>query len=175
MTTNLAIRYAKALFNSASKIEQQNLLGNFEDLLNIYSKTPKLYSFLNSPEISKQQKESLLKIPFKGKSDFLGFLSLLLQKGRFKYLSAIAKEYHTIYTDAYGITHAHLTTAIPLDKEMKGHLKEKLKRIYNKEFELICNVDSKIIGGGVLVIAGRMIDFSIQDKLDRLKTQLQKS
>lgn len=173
MTTNLANRYAKALFNSASKSEQQNLLGNFEDLLNIYIKTPRLYSFLNSPEISKQQKENLLKIPFKDKSGFMGFLSLLLQKGRFKYLSAIAKEYHTIYTDAYGITHAYLTTAIPLDGEMKAHFKDKLNRIYNKEFELTYDVDSKIIGGGVLVIADRMIDFSIKDKLDRLKRKLQ--
>lgn len=175
MTTRLATRYAKALFHSSSKIEQQDLLHNFEALSEIYSKTPKLYSFLNSPEISKQQKESILKIPFKDKFNFLGFLSLLLQKGRFKYLSDIAKEYRNIYTSSYGITYAHLTTAVSIDGDMKEHLKEKLNRIYNKQFELTYDVDPQIIGGGVLLIGNRMVDFSIKDKLDRLKLELQKS
>lgn len=183
MTTKLAARYAKALFQSSSKTEQQDLLNNFEILLDICSRTPKLCSFLNSPEISKQQKESILKIPFnletasrfKEKSNFLGFLSLLLQKGRFKYLTDIAKEYRNIFTNSYGIIYAHLTTAISIDGEMKEHLKEKLDQIYNKKFELTCNVDPQVIGGGVLLIANRMVDFSVKDKLERLKNELQKS
>lgn len=180
MTTKLATRYAKALFHSSSKIEQQDLLNNFEALLDLYSRIPKLHFFLNSPEINKQQKESILKIPFnlsrfKDKSNFLGFLSLLLQKGRFKYLTDIAKEYRNIFTSSYGIIYAHLTTAISIDGEMKAHLKEKLNRFYNKQFELTCNVDPEIIGGGVLLIANRMVDFSVKDKLERLKIDLQKS
>lgn len=175
MTTKLAIRYAKALFDSASKIEQQLLLSNFEELLSIYRKTPKLYSFLNSPEISQEQKGNILKIPFKDKPKFLDFLSLLMQKGRFKYITEIAEEYHIIYTTAYGKSLAHLTTAVSLSEEIKNQLKEKLNKIYHKEFDLSHDVDPEIIGGGVLIMDDRMIDFSIKEKLDRLKNYLQKS
>lgn len=173
MTTRHAVRYAKALFNSAVKVKQQELLSNFEELLYLCNKIPKLYSFLNSPEISKQQKESLLKVPFKEKPDFLDFLSLLLQKGRFKYLIDITEEYRNIYTSNYGMTHAHLTTAVSLDEGMKKLLKDKLNQIYNKKFELSYDIDPKIIGGGILVIANRMIDFSVKNKLNRLKGLLE--
>ncbi|MBA3815703.1 MAG: ATP synthase F1 subunit delta [Parachlamydiaceae bacterium] len=174
MTTQLAIRYAKALFHSTEKTGQQDLLSCFEAFISLYNKMPKLYAFLNSPEISREQKESVLRIPFKEKPTFLGFLSLLMHKGRFKYLEAIAKEYHSIFTNTYGMTQAYLTTAVSLDEEMKEHLKEKLNRIYSKQFELICDVDPQIIGGGVLVISDYMIDFSVKNKLDRLKSQLEK-
>lgn len=175
MTTRIAARYSKALFLSADKSVQQDLLEDFENLLDVYNKVPKLDSFLNSPEISRKQKEGVLNIPFKNKPEFLAFLSLLLQKGRFKYLLEIAEEYRSIYTNAYGKTIAHLTTAIPLETDIQERFKEKLNHMYSKQFDLTCEVNPQIIGGGVLVIADRMIDFSVKNKLDRLKSHLEKS
>lgn len=174
MTSKIAARYAKALFHSASKVQQKIILINLDDILIAYKKIPKFRPLLESPDISKTEKDAIIKKVFADKTDplFLHFLSLLLEKGRFKHLPEIARVYRDVFTTTYGITDAHLVTATPLDDSTKEKLTNKLENIYQKKFDIEYDVNPQIIGGGVLVIEEKMIDFSIQGKLNKLKATL---
>lgn len=174
MTSKLASRYAKALFQSGSKDQREGVLKSLDAILVAYAKFPKLRFLLESPELPQSEKENSIKKIFGNYVNpySLHFLSMLFQKGRFKYLPEIAVHYRHLFTESYGITNAHLTTAIPVDNRIKDMLQEMLEKKYQKKFAVKYEVNPQIVGGGILIIEARMIDFSIKGQLNKLKATL---
>lgn len=174
MSSKLASRYAKALFQSGEKEQRNGVLQCLDAILLAYEKFPELKLFLESPEVPLSKKESSLKKIFgKQLNDFnLHFFILLLQKGRFHYLQEIAVQYRQLYTESYGITNVELRTPVAVDETVKEKLKQKLEKRFNKTFIITNVINPKMIGGGILVIGERMIDFSIRGKLNKLKIAL---
>lgn len=174
MTSKISARYAKALFHSASKDQQRTILDNFDDIVKAYENIPRLRFFLESPEIDNAEKMKVIHKIINHKTNplFSNFLTILLDKGRFKHLAEMAVTYRHIFTTTYGITDAQLVTTIPVDDKVKEQLMKKLEEIYQKKFAIKYEVDPQLIGGGVLVIEDTMIDFSVKGQLNKLKAKL---
>lgn len=130
--------------------------------------------FFSSPQISLRQKKDVLKKVFESQIDqkFLSFLSLLLQKNLFKYIPEIFTQFRQLVHEKLGLMDVHLVTATPIDASVQEQLIHKLEHIYKKKMFLTQKIDPKLIGGGILTVADKMIDFSIRDKLNHLKQTL---
>lgn len=168
----VASRYAKSLIELA---QEKGILEDVHNDLYLFKTTcdesRDLRLMLKNPIISSDKKLASLKAIF-GKS--FGelptlFFEIVSRKNREPLLYPIAQEVHRQYNALKGIESATVTTAIPLDKELRAEFQKMVKNISGKEVELSEEVDSEIIGGYVLQVADKQIDASVKSKLQTLK------
>lgn len=174
MISEAASPYSKALFQTASA---QNKLDSWQtalqDIADLFNRSPPIFRFFLSPQIAVEQK---LKIAKKLLLDpqLFTFFSLLMKQGRIKELPAIAHAFNELVFQERNISEARLILAMPLEKEEKEQLKQELEKTYQKRLEIKEEIDPKLIGGGILLIGGKMVDFSLKGKLERLYHHLVK-
>ncbi len=173
--SELALRYAKALFKLSSSTEELKKWSDDLNQLNtVLNKTPALMQFFRSPETTQQEKEQVIRSGF-GKyldSGVTQFLIFLLAKRRFQYLPLIIQQYGQIVREVLGILEGHLTTAVPIEGLSRDQLVHVIEEKYKKKLLLEEEIDPKLIGGGVLTIDNWLVDFSIRTKLADLKKSL---
>lgn len=159
---------------AGSTQEREEQLREFELLLDLLKKNPKLLNFFSSSQISKDEKEQVLKKSLSGQfsPNVLRSLYFLIEKGRFIYLPQIIKEYRRKVIEELGVIEARLITPMAVQQATKEKLKGKLENAYKKKIALTEEIDPELVGGGILFIANRMLDFSVKGKLDRLKEDL---
>ncbi|CUI17261.1 ATP synthase subunit delta [Candidatus Protochlamydia naegleriophila] len=171
----VASRYSKALVDAATSPEQlEKHLAALEEIADLLQAMPKLREFLFDPHLSTRNKKNILQRLFGERLDktILSFLYLLIEKGRFKYLSEIRKEYHRLVKQKLGIIEARLITAVPAEDALKEKVKDKLEKAYRKTIDIKSEVRPDIIGGMILIVGHKMIDDSVKQRLAKLKDSL---
>jgi len=168
----LALRYAEALYKIIS--EKSELNQELIQAVALMDKTPNLRNLLLAPQISREDKMSMIRKFFKEPIDLHleNFLLFLLQKGRIQYLPAIAKAYKKMVEDGSNIIEAKLITTVPLDTDSKEKLRAQLEKSYGKKIEFEEIIDPQIIGGMTISIDNQMMDSSIKSRLTKLKENL---
>lgn len=170
--------YGDALFGLAV---EENLTDSLvEEILTIQAvlkENSGLEKILIHPEIPKHKKLQVIDDVFKDRiSDALtGFLRIVVTKGRYKdlpdifaYFIARVKEYKKI-----GI--AEVISAIPLGENQKQRIEQKLLDTTHYEtMEIDYKVDESKIGGLMIRIKDRVVDSTIQSKLNHLTGSLMK-
>jgi F-type H+-transporting ATPase subunit delta len=171
----VSFRYSNALFLlNGTLAQQEKRVDDLKKLTTFLQDRPKLKQFFLSPQIHKEEKSNLLKKLFSDglDKDLLRFLLLLLEKGRLKQLPDIVQQYHEIVKKNLGIQEVSLISAVPLENEAIKQLKEKLEKYYQKNVEILHKIDPQIIGGAILIVGYKMLDYSIKDRLANLKENL---
>lgn len=173
-TSDTALRYSKALFQSgSSKEELERRLSDLTQIIETFKQFPKVSKFFASPQISIESKKQALNSALSGIDPQLKyFLFLLLDKNRFKLLPDILHFYRSMVIERIDALEVHLITASPIDAEIRNSLKEKLEKMYRKTILIKEEMDPTLIGGGILMIGNQQIDFSIKGKLAKLKRDL---
>ena len=116
---------------------------------------------------------------YKDKLDVLtmGYLHLLVNKGREGYIPEIAAEYVTQYNVLKGITSVRLTTAAPATEAFPDGLRAKIlaSGVAPHTLDIETKVDPELIGGYVLEFDHKRYDASVAHKLEELKNQFSKN
>ena len=100
----------------------------------------------------------------------MSFFRIITEKNREAILPLIAKEFHNAYNEHKGIGKASVTTAVPLDNELRGEILTLAKKVTGKaNVELKEEVDPEMIGGFILNVGSQQIDASIKHKLKILQ------
>ncbi len=172
--SQISVRYAKALFQSAS--EQQNLERVYEDM-ELLSNTCKLDDFqfmLVLPSMQTSQKYKMVGSIFAGHLSkiSLSMINLVIKNKRELYLPGIARNYADMYRKAMGIRTAKLVTAQPVDDSARNGIKELIGKMYDSDVELSSFVDEDIIGGFVLTVENQQYNASVANSLKKLKKKL---
>ena len=178
MAKLVAGTYGDALFDFAMEENQiDSLMDEILTVQAVLEENKGLEKILVHPEIPKQKKLQVIEDVFKGRiSDALtGFLRIVVTKGRYKnlpdifaYFIAGVKEYKKI-----GV--AEVISAIPLSGEQKEKIEKKLLDTTHYEtMEIEYKVDEKKIGGLMIRIGDRVVDSTIQSKLNLLTGSLLK-
>lgn len=171
----LSNRYAKALLDEA--LQNNNLDIVFDDVVGIkksITSSKELASLLKSPIISSKDKIQILNKIFPSVSkETIGFIKLLSEKNREKYLFDIADAFINQYYNFKGITLLEVTSSVSLESESLNKIVELVKSQLNlKEVKVSTKVDDKIIGGLVLRIGNKILDASIATRLENFKRVL---
>ena len=178
MAKLVAGTYGDALFDFAMEENQiDSLMDEILTVQAVLEENKGLEKILVHPEIPKQKKLQVIEDVFKGRiSDALtGFLRIVVTKGRYKnlpdifaYFIARVKEYKKI-----GV--AEVISAIPLSGEQKEKIEKKLLDTTHYEtMEIEYKVYEKKIGGLMIRIGDRVVDSTIQSKLNLLTGSLLK-
>ncbi len=173
----LAVRYAKSLLDLAVEKDQLDVVYNDIKLLqSICKSNPDFITLLNSPIISEHKKNSIIDAVTVGKLSAIttAFIKLLGVKSRESNLPEIVTAFLEQYNTVRQIHKVKLTTAIPINDELKNSFLKKIKASNNIEnIELETTVDDKIIGGFVFEMEGRLVDASVSRDLKDVKKQFQ--
>ena len=168
-----AKRFSQAVFKIA--LEGKKLDRWQSDLSKIASlgKDATLISLLQDPRLHFDSKAKLLSEQLGDMNPLaLNLVYLLITKGKLNMVGEIADEYQRLLDSYRGIEQAEVTTAIPLDDEDKQRLAEYLGTAVGKKVVVKPEVDSKLIGGIVARVGGKVVDGSTRSKLVTLKREL---
>ena len=170
----IASRYAKSLLDLSR--ESNNLDVVFENMQSLQKAVDNrdLYLMLKSPIINAKKKKDIITKIFGG-AGFdkmtMGFMDIIITKGRESYLPEISKEFVQQYNDLKKISSAILTSAVPLSADALASLKAKLlaSNITNETVQIETKVNPDILGGFIIEIGDKLYDASVAHKLETLK------
>jgi len=170
----VASRYAKSLLElSAEKGVLETVHKDMVNFIKTCEENRDLYLMLKNPIIKHDKKRKILNLVF-SKADklTLAIFDIITRKNRESILLEIAKQFNVQYNIYNSIEKASVTTAVPLDKELKKQLEDVVSKISSLDkVELVEKVDKDIIGGFILTVGDRQIDDSIKTKLKALNVK----
>ena len=172
--SQISVRYAKALFKSAS--ENQVLERVYKDM-DLLSETCKMKDFqymLAVPVLQVSQKSKLVHLILEKylSGISMAMIDLVIINKREVYLPGIARNFGDLYRRARGIRKASLVTAQPVDDSAIKGIRELITRTFDSDVELSSSVDREVIGGFVLTVEDRQYDASVATNLEKIKKQL---
>ena len=98
------------------------------------------------------------------------FACLLARHGKHSVLKEVADEYSKLVDEYYGIRHAEVVTAVPLDGETEKRVIDRLRGMTGRDFVLDKQVDPAVVGGIVLRIGDTVYDRSVRAKISALRS-----
>ncbi|MFR1709876.1 MAG: F0F1 ATP synthase subunit delta [Clostridium sp.] len=165
-------RYALALYETckdAGNIE--TVLEEFGEIVEEFNTNEGLNKIIRNPQINKYNKKRIFEELFKGKieDELLGFLLLLIDKGRILYLKEKYVQFKIVYLKNNNTVVAKIKSVIPLNDTEREALKIKLEKRYEKNIIIEEEIDKSLLGGMIITVGDETIDGTIKTKLMDLK------
>ncbi len=171
--SGVAGRYASALFDLASEEKSAEATGEqlnaFQVLLD---RSVDLTRLVRSPVFSAEDQIGAIaaicaKAEIGGLA--LNFIKLTARNRRLFAIADMIRAYGALAAAARGEVRAEVTSAEKLSGKHVADLKAALKTATGREVELATRVDGAILGGLIVKVGSRMVDYSLRTKLDNLK------
>jgi F-type H+-transporting ATPase subunit delta len=171
-----ARRYGVALFDVSlketdpRKVEQD--LGAFVALVGEH---PELEQVLLNPAIPAGRKQSVVATlasrmglePVVSK-----LLELLAARDRLGHVRDVLEQYRERLLDHLKVVRAEVTTAVPLDEDRVGAIRQGLGALTGRQVVMTARVEPEILGGVVARIGSTVYDGSLRRQLERIKEKL---
>ena len=168
--------YGEALFELAVEEGKEDVfLDEIVVIQQAVKENPDFSRLMEHPQILKEQKLEVLENVFKGRisDELMGFLSLIVTKGRYEDIDGILEYYINGIKALKGIGVASVRSATELSDTLKKDIEKKLLDTTSyKSMEIDYSVDPDLIGGIVIRIGDRVVDNSVQTKLNKLQREL---
>jgi F-type H+-transporting ATPase subunit delta len=173
MEKSSARRYAKAIF----ELSEKDTIIEWQDDLNKIAKISKdgtIAAYLENPSVHIDDKIKLLRERLGDFSQMvLNLVFVLINKSSLEMLNEIATEYQCLVDNYQGIERVVVTTASPLDNDTRLKVKQDISRLIGSKVVLENEyVDTSLIGGVVVKVAGKLLDGSTKGKLAALNKEI---
>lgn len=170
-------RYAKALVDTVAERQEDfdAVHDELDDLAGAVEGSRDLQRLLYSPSIRLEVKRGIVEdlIERAGLGDLSStFVRLLLEKGRLRYLAAIADTFEYLANERRGRLKVTLVSPEPLAGEVVERLKAEVEASTGKTILIETAVDPALIGGLVVRIGDRVLDGSIRHQLAAMREEL---
>ncbi len=168
-------RYATALFDVATSEDKVN---QYEEevrvILRALEDERDFMAILNNQKVTLEEKITLVEnvLGDKVEASIVGLLVLLIKKNRQSFLVQILEAFLEMIKKQAGIIKATVTSAIQLTQSQIEAIKVKLEASTNSKIELEAIIDTSIIAGLIIRVGDKVVDASIQGKMQTLKKQL---
>ncbi|MBQ7596595.1 MAG: F0F1 ATP synthase subunit delta, partial [Clostridia bacterium] len=173
--TDVRKEYSNALFRLAQEEELCGvILDDIKFLKSVFNDNPGYYNLLSAPNIKRDERISLIDEAFSQNINIytLNFLKIMVEQGYFYNVKECFDEYIELYNKANNIEVITAVTPVPLSAAQKEKLKDTLANKLSKNIELIEKTDPSLIGGIRLEMKSRLIDSSINSRLDGIRAAL---
>jgi len=174
--SNIARRYAKALFELASEEGKLDETGaQLEAACAALQSDAALLVALKSPSTTHEDRLAVaeaLARELKAGTMLANALRLLADRKRLADLPAMTGVFRTLADERAGRVRARVTSAVPLSDEAAAKLGAALSKATRRNVVLERFVDKAILGGVVTQVGSQVFDGSILNQLAQLKRQL---
>lgn len=170
-------RYSKSLYDLSIELNKIKIIYKEINLLHSFllkSNDIKHFFSISILDIKKKKKisENLF---FNFSSLFQNFIFLLINHKREMYIKEIIEEFKKIYYKFYNIVEVYVTTACTLNELEINNIIVNSKLIKNMSNIIIHNIiDSNIIGGYILRVEDKEINYTIQSRINKIKEKFLK-
>ena len=170
----LAQVYARSLFEVAreqNKLDElREQLGQFADAM---KQNRELELFFFSPYFSTKEKQDGLEKLLDGADlQLMNFLKLLVENHRMPVIYRLRREYERLWERENRLLPVVLTSAVELDEQTVKDLGERIGERTGNTVALTTKVEPDIIGGIVVRVGNSILDASIRNRLEQLRTQV---
>tara|TARA_B100000902_G_C26599834_1_gene569937 strand:- start:28 stop:492 length:465 start_codon:yes stop_codon:yes gene_type:complete len=131
---------------------------------------------LKSPIVKTDKKQAILSEVFPSISPIsAAFVQLITKKKREPLLQEISSRFLSVYKIDQGIESATVSTALPLDDELRAAVMNFIKKQGVDKVELTEFVDTKLIGGAIIRLGDKQLDASVLRQINDLKQSFNKN
>ena len=172
-----AIRYARALFDVASKEADVQQVGrDLDAFARLVAGNAQLERVFVNPAIPAPRKRALVKeLLSKGgavAAPVAKLLEMLAERDRLALLPELATAYRERLMEHARIVRAEVVTAVDLPADRVAALRQGLAAATGRQVQLENRVDPSIIGGAITRIGSTVYDGSVTRQLERMKEAL---
>ncbi|KAF1301239.1 MULTISPECIES: F0F1 ATP synthase subunit delta [Enterococcus] len=170
-------RYGRALFELAVEEQQsETVYQELVSLRNVFQEIPDLGNILSDVRLDLTSKRTIMEQILQEYNGIVkNFLEVVYRYNRMDDLILIIDEYERRYNEAKNVISGTITTAVKLTEKQKAQVAVKIaQRLGYEKAELTERVDPEIIGGVIVEANHQVIDGSIRNRLEGLRTQLRK-
>ena len=169
-----ARRYAEAVFELGLESNQVDSWRTDLETLASYFGNKRLQFILREPKIPLTRKQQVVRdlLADKLRPEALNLAFLLVERDLVDHATAIFTEFDKRYNNYKGQAIAQVTTAIPLDPELREQVRGQLAEMAGKRIILQERVDPSILGGAVARIGDTLIDGSLRRRFELLRSQI---
>lgn len=173
--TTIARNYAEALLALARKAGDLPAWGRLiDDVASAVERDDRLRHFLEAPQISADQKMTVLAKAFEDRAPrlFVRFLQRLVKNRRQMLIPEIASEYRDLVDEVEGRVHAQVTLATPVDDEQRASIARQLTQTFGKPVVPQVRINPNIVGGIIVRVGDRVMDGSVRRRLGILRNRM---
>jgi F-type H+-transporting ATPase subunit delta len=172
----VAAIYGKAFFGAATSAgDVDAAIEEFDSLVaDVLDANRPFEQFLTNRMIGFEEKIGVLDRVFGSRSSpvLLNFLKVLAENERLGYLRPILNQVHELENEFKKRVRVLVTTATPLEPQLKAGLEQEIRKQTGHEPELVETTKPDLIGGIVLQIGDTVFDGSVVTELKRMRTRL---
>lgn len=170
----LAQVYARSFFEVAREQDKLDLLreqlGQFADAV---AENRDLELFFFSPYFSTSEKQQALGKLLDGADErMMSFLDLLIENHRMPVIFRIRREYERLWEQEMQLLPVVLTSAVELDEQTVADLSARIGERTGRTVQLTTEVQPDILGGIVVRIGNSILDASIRNRLEQLRSHV---
>lgn len=172
--SKISVRYAKALFLSASEKGIVDLVRNDMAYLLQLSAIDQVSELLDSPVLVNSSKKKVFAALLKGKLQEITFnlVMLAIANNRESFLAGISRCYIDMADRFNGITKARLTTATGVNDATLGRIEKLIMESTGNNVRMEQFTDPEITGGFILKVEDNFIDGSVRTQLRKIEKEL---
>ena len=146
-----------------------------EAISSILQEDPEFIQIMNHPEVSEEEKQSLLDTVWQGKisDETLELLHLLVEKHHFESVVDVMNYFVDEVKEYRKIGKCTVTVPMELSDEKKKAIENRLLETTEyKSLEISYEIDPSLIGGMQIRIGDRVVDSSVKTRLNDLAHSL---
>lgn len=172
----LASRYARALLDAVGEstaIEEASR--SLNELSALFSQNAQLRHILGNTTLAMEGRKKIIEGLFEAQQtpeSVRRLLRALLAGNRMMLLPELAVCFEHLVDERFNRVEATATTAVPLDPALEEKLASSMSQHTGKTIRMKNQVAPEILGGLIVNIRGRLFDFSLRSRLERLRARL---
>ena len=171
-------RYALALFWLAQEENQiSEFMNECQQILKIFAKNQDFLQLIKNDALKKEEKKEILSSVFKNEipSKILYFMNVIVDHHREKYIQEIIEEFTQICLKHLNIKKGTIYSTIPLSDVQIQKMEEKISTLLKSKVILQNQINKELIGGFKIEVEDWVLDYSIQEKMKKMKENLLKN
>lgn len=174
MASSAAKRYAQALFSLGKERGTLDAWQGDLALLAGLVTDDSIATYLTNPSVTTERKLATLDsvLPQTVQPETRNLTKMLITRNRVTLVPEIREIFDDEVRSERGIVVAHVTTAERLSEAEQALVREKLEGMTGKTIDLTLRIEPDIIGGIIVRVGDQVIDGSVRNKLEKMRTRL---
>ena len=174
MASSAAKRYAQAVFSLG---KEQGTLDAWGDDLAMLARVvgdDHIATYLTNPSVAADRRIEALESSLSSnvQPEARRLARMLIERDRTMLIPQIREIFDAQLRAERGIAIAEMTTAEELNEAERDLVQQKLETMTGKKVELASKIDPAIIGGIIIRIGDQVIDGSVRNKLEKMRSRL---
>jgi F-type H+-transporting ATPase subunit delta len=174
LASSAAKRYAQALFSLGKERDTLDAWQRDLALLANIVHDDRVADYLTNPSVTADRKLATLNAVLDAnvRPETRNLARILVERNRTDLIPEIRELFDDLVRAERGITVADVTTAERLNQDEQELVRQKLESLTGNKVELALHIDPDIIGGIIVRIGDQVIDGSVRNKLEKMRSRL---